>query len=300
MRVSVLLKRSSPEKAFVAAGVVVLAAFAFMCIFPLLLVAGSSLTEEKTLLLKGYSVIPREFSLRAYQVILFGSHSMLRAYVVSAVVTVIGTSLAAFVGVTAAYALSRAEFKLRKVFNLYLVFTLLFSAGLVPWYLVVVQVLKLKGTIWALILPMVVNSFNVMLLRNFLQSVPAEIVESARIDGASEFRIVGSIIVQIATPAIATVGLFYAMAFWNDWWLALLYLDNAPQLYPIQYLLRALVTNSQFLNQSQGAGVLGGFTLPAEGLKMAACVLAIGPLVIVYPFVQRFFVKGITLGAVKG
>ena len=297
---SMLQKRSISEKAFVAASGVVLAAFAFLCIFPLLLVTGSSLTEERTLLLRGYSVIPRELSTRAYQIILFGNHSMLRAYVVSAVVTVIGTSMAVIVGLTAAYALSRAEFRLRKLFNLYLVFTLLFSAGLVPWYLVVVQVLHLKGSIWALILPMVVNSFNVMLLRNFLQSVPPEIVESARMDGASEFRIVGSIIVQIATPAIATVGLFYAMAFWNDWWLALLYLDNAPQLYPIQYLLRALVTNSQFLNQSQASGVLGGFTLPAEGVKMAACVLAIGPLVVIYPFVQRFFVKGITLGAVKG
>ncbi len=296
-----LMKRTAEEKIHVGASAVVLVAFSLLCIFPLLLVAGSSLTDEKSLLRNGYSVIPEKLSTLAYTLILSGSHSMPRAYLVSAIVTVIGTSLALLVGVSAAYALSRKEFRLRKFFNLYVVFTMLFSAGLVPWYLVCVQILHLKGSILALILPMVVNSFNVMLLRNFLQSIPEEIIESARIDGASEFLIIARIVLQMATPAIATVGLFYAMAFWNDWWLALLYLDNAPHLYPIQYLLRALVTNSQFLTQSsQAANILGGFTLPTEGVKMAACVLAIGPLVVIYPFVQRFFVKGITLGAVKG
>lgn len=296
-----LMKRTGPERIFLGVSAVVLVAFSLLCIFPLLLVTGSSFTDESTLLRNGYSVIPAKVSTLAFRLILSGSHSMLRAYLVSAIVTIVGTSLALLVGVTAAYALSRKEFRLRKFFNLYVVFTLLFSAGLVPWYLVCVQILHLKGSILALILPMVVNSFNILLLRNFLHSIPEEIVESARIDGASEFRIIAGIVVPMATPAIATVGLFYAMAFWNDWWLALLYLDNAPRLYPIQYLLRALVTNSQFLTSSaQSSQILGGFTLPSEGVKMAACVLAVGPLIIVYPFVQRFFVKGITLGAVKG
>lgn len=295
------MKRTLDEKIYLGASAVILAAFSLLCIFPMLLVVGSSFTEENTLLRNGYSVIPGKISTLAYQLILSGNRSMPRAYLISAIVTVIGTALALLVGVSAAYALSRKEFLMRKFFNLYVVFTMLFSAGLVPWYLVCVQVLRLKGSLLALILPMVVNSFNILLLRNFLQSIPEEIIESARMDGASEFRIITRIIVQMATPAIATVGLFYAMAFWNDWWLALLYLDNAPHLYPIQYLLRALVTNSQFLTQSsQSSQILGGFTLPSEGVKMAACVLAIGPLVAIYPFVQRFFVKGITLGAVKG
>jgi len=295
-----ILSRSFLENLFVFLTSTVMVLFCAACLFPLLLVLGSSFTDEMTLLRNGYSVIPRKFSLVAYQFILAGTSSMLNAYLVSVVVTVTGTFLALFVAITAAYALTRKEFHLRGFFNFYVVFTLLFSAGLVPWYLVVVQILHLKGTIWALILPMDVNGFNVLLLRSFFSGVPEEMVESARLDGASEFSIVFRIVTPVSVPAIITVGLFYAMAFWNDWWLALLYLDNAPRLYPIQYLLRVLVTNAQFITQTASVNLAAGVVLPSEGVKMAACILAIGPLVIVYPFIQRFFVKGLTLGAVKG
>jgi putative aldouronate transport system permease protein len=295
------VKRSAGEKAFVIFGGAVLSVFALLCILPLLLVLGSSFSDELSLLKNGYRIAPLKFSLLAYKMILVGSGSMLHSYLISIFVTCVGTALALVVSVSCAYALSRRTFVLRRFFNLYVVFTLLFSAGLVPWYLVCVQILHLKNSIWALILPMVVNGFNVLLLRSFMGQLPEETIESARIDGASEFRILAAIVAPMAVPAIATVGLFYAMAFWNDWWLALLYLDNVPKYYPIQYLLRVLVVNTQFLTaNSESMHILGAFALPAEGVKMAACVLAIGPLVVIYPFVQRYFVKGLTLGSVKG
>jgi putative aldouronate transport system permease protein len=295
------LDRTFGEKAFLTFGSFIMVVFAMACVYPILLVIGSSFTEEITLLRNGYQIIPAKFSLFAYQIVLSGNSAMLRAYMISAIVTVVGTAAAVTAGVMIAYALSRRDFRLRHFFNLYVVFTLLFNAGLVPWYIVNVTIWHLKNTLAALILPNMVNSFNILLLCNFMRTVPEEIIESARIDGASEFRIASSIVVPIAMPAIATVGLFFAMNYWNDWFLAQLYLDNAPQLYPIQFLLRTIVVNAQFLTQNSATlSIMGGNTLPTEGVKMAACVLAIGPLIIVYPFVQRFFVRGLTLGAIKG
>ena len=293
--------RTIGEKVYLAVSSLILAFFAMICIYPILLVIGSSFTEELTLIRNGYQIIPAKWSLFAYQIILSGNSAMLRAYMISIIVTVLGTLGSVTAGIMIAYAISRREFRLRHFFNFYVVFTLLFNAGLVPWYMVNVTIWHLKNTLAALILPNMVNSFNILLLCNFMRTIPEEIIESARIDGASEFRIAASIVVPIAIPAITTIGLFYAMNYWNDWWLALLYLDNAPQLFPIQSLLRNIVTNAQFLTQNSSTiSLLGGLTLPAEGVKMAACVLAIGPLIVVYPFVQRFFVRGLTLGAIKG
>jgi len=299
---SEVLTRTTGEKIFVFVSSLILVGFAALCIYPLLLVIGSSFTEELTLLRNGYHIIPSKISTFAYTVIFSGNSMMLRAYLVSIVVTSLGTVGALLVGIMMAYALSREAFHLRKFFNFYVVFTLLFSAGLVPWYIVCITVWHLKGTLAALILPMMVNGFNIMLLRNFMRTIPSEVIESAQIDGASEFRIAASIIVPMSTPAIATIGLFYAMAYWNDWFLALMYVDNTPRLYPIQYLLRTIVTNAQYVAQNSKTlqGAMGGLSLPAEGVKMAACVLAIGPLVLVYPFVQRYFVQGLRLGAIKG
>lgn len=293
--------RTFGEKVYLAVSSLILIFFTMMCIYPILLVIGSSFTEELTLIRNGYQIIPAKWSLFAYRIILSGNSVMLRAYMISVIVTVLGTLSSVTAGVMIAYAISRREFRLRHFFNLYVVFTLLFNAGLVPWYIVNVTIWHLKNTLGALILPNMVNSFNILLLCNFMKTIPDEIIESARIDGASEFRIASSIAAPIAIPAITTIGLFYAMNYWNDWWLALMFIDNAPQLYPIQYLLRTIVTNAQFLTQNSSTlTLMGGLTLPAEGVKMAACVLAIGPLIIVYPFVQRFFVRGLTLGAIKG
>jgi putative aldouronate transport system permease protein len=293
--------RTFGERVFLAISSLIMVLFAVVCIYPLLLVIGSSFTEEITLLRNGYQIIPAKLSSFAYQIILGGNSAMLQAYMISVIVTVVGTAASVAAGVLIAYALSRRDFRLRGFFNLYVVFTLLFNAGLVPWYIVNVTVWHLKNTLAALILPNMVNTFNILLLCNFMKTIPEELIESARIDGASEFRIAASIIVPIATPAIATIGLFYAMNYWNDWWLAQMYIDNAPQLYPIQFLLRTIVLNAQFLTQNSASmSIMGGNILPAEGVKMAACVLAIGPLIVVYPFVQRFFVRGLTLGAIKG
>lgn len=296
-----IFDRTIGERIYLALGSLIMILFAAVCIYPILLVVGSSFTEELTLIRNGYQIIPAKFSLFAYKIILAGNSAMVRAYLVSVIVTVVGTVASVTAGVMIAYALSRRDFRLRGFFNLYVVFTLLFNAGLVPWYIVNVTIWHLKNTLAALIMPNMVNSFNILLLCNFMKTIPEELIESARIDGASEFRTAAAIVVPVAMPAIATIGLFYAMNYWNDWWLALMYIDNAPQLYPIQYLLRTIVTNAQYLTQNSSTmAMMGGTTLPAEGVKMAACVLAIGPLIIVYPFVQRFFVRGLTLGAIKG
>jgi putative aldouronate transport system permease protein len=296
-----IMKRPLDEKIFVGVSSVIMTLFAAACVYPLLVILGGSFTEELTLLREGYKIIPKKISLDSYRFALSGSNSMLDAYVISSIVTIGGTAIALFTSILAAYSLSRNEFKLRKYFNFFIVFTLLFNAGLVPWYMVCVRILHLKGTIWALILPMAANGFNIMLLRNFLSQIPQAMFDAARIDGASEFRILISIVLPMSIPAIATVGLFYGMQYWNDWWLALLYLDNAPQLYPIQYMLRVMVTNAQYLAQNANQiDSLGSMTLPAETLKLAATMLAIGPLIVVYPFLQGFFKKGISLGAVKG
>lgn len=295
------IKRPLDEKIFVGISSVVLTLFALACIYPILIILGSSFSEEMSLLKNGYSIIPKAFSLDSYRYALSGNNSMLDAYIVSAVVTFGGTAIALFTSILAAYALSREEFILRKYFNFFVVFTLLFNAGLVPWYMVCVQVLHLKGSLWALILPMAANGFNIMLLRNFLSQIPNEMFDAARIDGASEFKILVSIVIPMSVAAIATVGLFYGMAYWNDWFLALMYLDNKPNLFPIQYMLRVMVTNSQFLAQNMSQiGSLGSTTLPSQTLKLAAAMLAIGPLIAIYPFIQGFFKKGISLGAVKG
>ncbi|MGL1890941.1 MAG: carbohydrate ABC transporter permease [Spirochaetaceae bacterium] len=296
-----IMKRPMDEKIFVAFCSVIMVLFAAACVYPLLVILGGSFTDEMTLLREGYKIIPEKFSIDGYLFVLSGNNSMLDAYMVSLVVTLGGTAIALFASTLAAYSLSRHEFKLRKYFNFFVVFTLLFNAGLVPWYMVCVQVLHIKGTIWALILPMAANGFNIMLLRNFLSQIPNELFDAARIDGASEVHILVKIVVPMSIPAIATVGLFYAMGYWNDWWLALLYLDNKPQLYPVQYMLRVMVTNAQFLTQNASQITsLGSNTLPSETLKLAATMMAIGPLIIVYPFIQKFFSKGISLGAVKG
>ena len=231
------------ERIYLIIGSFILVLFAAVCVYPILLVIGSSFTEELTLIRNGYQIIPAKFSLFAYQIILGGNSAMLQAYVISVIVTVVGTAAAVTVGVMIAYAISRRDFRLRRFFNLFVVFTLLFNAGLVPWYIVNVTVWHLKNTLAALILPNMVNSFNILLLCNFMRTVPKEIIESARIDGASEFRIASAIVVPIAMPGYCNCGfVFRGMNYWNDWWLALLYIDNAPQLFPIQLLLRTIVT----------------------------------------------------------
>ncbi|MBQ8953856.1 MAG: carbohydrate ABC transporter permease, partial [Clostridia bacterium] len=186
-------------------------------------------------------------------------------------------------------------------FNYYVLFTMLFSRGMVPWYIICVNVLHLKDTIFALLLPCMASAWNIFLLRNYFTSVPEEMYESARIDGAKDFRIYWNIYLPLSTPVLATVTLFTALGYWNDWWLGLMLIDKS-ELQPLQLLLRNIISNIQFLQTMEQNPEIQRMmaSIPGDGVKMALVIITTGPIILLYPFLQRYFVKGIMVGAVKG
>jgi putative aldouronate transport system permease protein len=269
------------------------------CIIPIILVISISLTSEASIATNGYSIFPKEFSINAYKYIFSGSSSIYNSYFITTAVTVIGTLISVFITALIAYPLSRQDLKHRNLIAKYLFFTMLFNGGLVPFYILVTKYLMLKNTIWAMILPYTVSAWNVLLMRNFISSsLPFSVIESAKIDGAGEFGIFTQIVLPMSKAALATIGLFVTLAYWNDWWLALLFIDNRA-LMPLQYTLQSILMNIQVLTSSIQTKDLAQ-KIPSESARMALCVLAIGPIVLAYPFFQKFLVKGMVVGAVKG
>ena len=279
---------------------IVTGVFALMCLIPFLLVLGGSFTDEQEIRSEGYKLIPKQFSLKAYQLLFLEPKFVINAYMVSVIVTIIGTAFGLMFSAMLAYPISLKRFRLRKALSLYVILTLLFNGGMVSWYIITVNFLRLKNNIFALIIPMLVNGFNVMLIRNYFETIPDEMHESAKIDGAGDIRTFFRIILPLSTPVLATVSLFIALGYWNDWWLGIMLIDNT-ELQPLQILLRSIVSNINFLkNSEEGARMIDPNRLiPAEGVKLATCIVTIGPIIFAYPFVQRYFVKGIMLGAVK-
>jgi len=280
---------------FNSLNVIFLSIVSMITLLPFLLVLGSSFSDENTIAKYGFSIIPRKFSLAAYKSIFSNVSTVINAYKVTLTVTIVGTVLAIAITSMVAYALSRKQLRYRNVLNLFIYIPMVFSGGIVPFY-IVIHKLGFVDNIWGLIIPMVFNPFNFFLLLNFFRGLPDEIVESAKIDGAGEFRILLSIVMKIALPGIATISLFYSLAFWNEWTLAL-YLINKTELYPLQFLLRAIMQRATII-----AGSNAHFTgvIPAESVKMATVIVTIGPILLVYPFIQRYFIKGLTIGSVKG
>lgn len=278
---------------------IVLIVLCVCCIVPLLLVVSISLTPERLIAENGYQLIPEHFTLEAYRFIISGTYSLWNSYAVTIFVTVAGTFASLVVTSMLAYALSRRDVKYRNGVSFYLFFTMLFNGGVVANYILITQYLHLKDNILVLILPMLVNAWNVMLMRNFFKEVPFGVIESAKIDGAGELRTFISIVAPMSKPTFATVGMFIALAYWNDWWLALMYITDR-KLMPLQYTLQSILLNIQvLLSDIQLQKSIGG-EIPSEAARMALCVLAVGPIVLVYPFVQKYIVKGMTVGAVKG
>ncbi|MFD2615307.1 carbohydrate ABC transporter permease [Paenibacillus gansuensis] len=280
----------------------IIAVYAMLCVIPFFLVVAISFTDEKTLGLNGYSFLPAKLSLDAYSYILSGSSMVLQAYGITIVATFVGTFLGLLVTSLYAYAISRKDFRYGKFFTGYAAVTMLFSGGLVPWYLVCTQLLHLNDTFYALIIPYLINAFFVIIMKTFFQSgVPDSIVESAKLDGAGEFRIFFSIVTRISLPAFATVGLFLALTYWNDWWLPMMFIEE-QSLVNLQFLLYRIQNNMVFLTSNLVSADASASVaeMPAESARMAMAVLATGPIVLAYPFVQKYFVKGLTLGAVKG
>jgi len=277
----------------------ILLLISFIFLLPLIVVISASLSDEQTLAKHGYSLLPQNFSLAAYEYLFLAPDRLLRAYSVTIFVTVTGTLLGLLVMSMLAYALSRPEFKWRKPFSFMLIFTMLFSGGLVPTYLLITQVLQLKDNILVLILPYLVIPWFVFILRSFFAGLPQELIEVARVDGASEWRIFFQIVLPLSTPALATVGLFMILIYWNDWWLSLLYINN-PNLFPLQYLLFSIMRNAEFLTSNSNTGLLMGVELPTQTLRMAMVVVAMGPIATAFLALQKYFIRGALIGSLKG
>lgn len=279
---------------------------AALCVIPFILVVIISFTSEQSLQMNGYKFWPEEWSLDAYRYI-FGSGGtgpqIFRAYGITILVTISGTILGLTIMTSFAYALSRKNFAYRKFFTKVIFIPMLFSGGMVASYLVNTRFLGIKNTIFALILPICVSSFHIIILRTFFKTtVPDAIVESAKIDGASEMTVFTRIVLPISLPAIATIGLFLTLGFWNDWFNAMLYIDKNA-LVPLQYLLIRIEGTMEFLTNNAAMlgtdGIAASQNLPKDTAKMAIVVITTLPIVFAYPFFQKYFVSGLTVGAVK-
>jgi putative aldouronate transport system permease protein len=275
--------------------------FALACLLPFVMVVAGSLSTEADIQKYGYGLVPRTLSVLSYRILLLDSTRILNAYRISILVSVAGTIVSLMVNTMMAYAMSRKTLKYRKFLSMYALLTMLFSGGMVPWYIVCVNYLHLKDSLLALILPPMAGAFNMFLIRNYMQTIPEEMPESAKIEGAGELRIFLQIMLPLSKPVLATVALFIILGYWNDWFLGLMFIDKT-QLQPLQLLLRTIVSNSDFVRNSPNVGEMRrlAMLLPSEGIKMAVTVITIGPIIFVYPFLQKYFVKGIMIGAVKG
>ena len=271
-----------------------------LILLPLLYIIAISFTSDAEIVENGYRLLPEHINFDAYKQIFSTGQTIVRAYGVTIFVTVVGTAMSLFLTTTIAYVVSRRDFPYRRFYSLFLLMPLLFNGGMVASYIINSQLLHLNDKIWALILPYGVNVWYAFMMKGFLSNLPFELVESAQIDGAGEFRTFFQIILPLCKASLATIGLFYAFAFWNDWWLAMLYITDL-KLMPLQQLLQRIMTNAEFYTSTLPAGMtVAGGSIPLESLRMALAVIAVGPMLIVFPFFQKYFVKGVTVGSVKG
>ncbi|QGQ99860.1 carbohydrate ABC transporter permease [Paenibacillus psychroresistens] len=279
---------------------IILFFLSILCILPLWLVLAGSFSSDQSIVRKGYSLIPRDFTLEAYKFLFTFPEDIIRAYAVSIGVTVIGTLLGLFLISMAGYVLQRTDLKHRSQISFFIYFTTIFQGGLIPWYILVVNYLHLNDTYAILILVGLSSPFLIILMRSFIKaSIPSEMIESAKIDGAGDFKIYYNIVLPLAKPALATVGLFLALNYWNDWFSVSLFIEDKSK-YNLQFFMYNMLTQAQVISQLVTSGSASSIRVPTETAKLAISVIAIGPIVLLYPFLQRFFVKGLTLGAVKG
>lgn len=272
---------------------------AILCMLPFMMVISGSFTSNEAILTKGFGIIPTELSLEAYKYIFNAPAKIINAYKVTIITTVIGTSISVFFSSMTAYVLSRRDYKHRNKFAFYFFFTTIFSGGLIPWYVLCVRYLHFKDLPYAaLIMPLMFNFFYIIILRSFMSTIPESIIESAKIDGAGDFYIFIKLIIPLSKSAIATISLFSAMAYWNDYYNPMLFVSNDRYISLQYYLYRIINTMEAVNSQMDAAGVT--IQYPSESFKMAMTVIATGPIILAYPFIQKYLVKGVTIGAVKG
>lgn len=273
---------------------------AIVCVLPFILVVSGSLTDNYVIMTEGYSLWPKLFSTDAYKTIFQNPASILQAYKMTIYYTVVGTTVGLFVTTMTAYVVSRKEFKYRNVVTFLMYFTTIFGGGMIPWYLLYANVLNLKGTAFVIWFPGITSSFLVILMRTFITgSVPDAIAESAKIDGAGQFTIFLRIVLPVLKPGLATVGLFLALGYWNDWYRSSLF-STSSDTYELQFYLYNMLSASTALKDLVVVATANIENLPTQSVKMAMAVVVTGPVLLFYPFVQKYFVSGITVGAVKG
>lgn len=297
--------KTKEERIFQAIGNIIMMFCSLVAIIPMVLLITSSLTDNDSLIKYGYSFFPHKWSLYAYQYVFSSNGSVVHSYFNSIFVTAAGTVVSLVITTMLAYMLSRKGLPGRGILTFLVVFTLLFNGGLVPTYMNYNNVFHIKDTYFALIVPsLLMNGFNVLLVKSyFVTGVPDEILEAASIDGAGEFRIFYSVAIHMAKPIIATIALFTGIGYWNDWMNGYIYLTRATNLYTIQNLLNRMIQDIQFLTTSANLSShanSGLSAIPSVSIRMSMAVLGVLPILVVYPFIQNNFVKGITLGGVKG
>ena len=297
--------KTREERRFQIMGNTVMIILTACALLPMLLLLNSSLTDNDALIQNGYSFVPAKWSFYAYEYIFSTGSSVIKAYGVSIVLTIVGTSLSLVITTLLAYALAKKGLPGRGILTFYVFFTMLFNGGLVPTYMNYTNTFGFKNTFWALLVPnLLANGFNILLMKSyFVSAVPDEILEAAYIDGATEFQTFYRVALPLAKPIVATIGLFAGIAYWNDWQNGYIYLTTNTDLYSIQNLLNRMIQNIQFLSQSSANianANVGLASIPSISVRMAMAVVGVLPVIIVYPFIQSNFVKGITLGGVKG
>lgn len=274
--------------------------FALACLLPFLLVVGTSLTSEMSIKKNGFNFWPAEFSTFAYKIVFENPDQIIGAYAVTIGITAVGTVIGLFLVAMTGYALQRPDFEYRNSISFLIYFTTLFSGGLVPFYLLITQYLNLKDNYMAVLLPGLLSPFLIIMMKSFVRSIPHAITESAKIDGAGDFTIFLKLILPMTTPALATIGLFIGLGYWNEWYNSMLFLSPDVEYRPLQLFLYNVVTSAEFIKNSAAASNVPLRDMPLESMKMATAVVATGPVILFYPFVQRYFIQGITVGAVKG
>ena len=279
-------------------GYVFISLFAIASIFPFLVILGSSFETEDNIINYGVTLIPRQFTTAAYGLVLQNG-TIWQSYGLTICLTLIGTLVGVFICSMTGYALQRRDFPFRNAISFFIYFTSLFQAGLAPYYLLMTQTYHLNNNYLAVLLPLMVSSWLIILMKNFAKSVPHEMTESGKSAGAGDFRIYWSLILPMLTPGLATIGLFLALGYWNEWYQSSLFLQNKDIL-PLQYRLYKIVNEASALKNSVASQYVDVSNLPSESLKMATAMMTTGPIIFLYPFVQRYFIGGITVGAVKG
>lgn len=292
------IKKSGRERVFDIVVCLLVVAFCLFCLLPFIMMVSTSFETELVIKKAGFALWPRQFSTEAYKTV-FKTNQIYYAYGVTLFITIVGTLISMLFTITMAYPLAQKKLRFRTPITFYVYFTLLFNGGLVPTYLLISKYLDMRDNIWVLILPTAFGAWNMFLMRNFFQGLPEELSESAYIDGANDFTILFRIILPVAVPGIATISLFYALGYWNTWYNAMLYIDNS-KLFPLQYYIMSISRSIEAIKEMAAQTGQATAAMPATGIKMATTVITIGPIIFVYPYIQKYFTSGLTVGSIKG